>query len=87
MRRFSGCNVCVMGGGESYGGSERSYGHEVVRAYENEDYEPGPVWDRFGNPTRDTFAARYESIHDIGDKMTLEEFFKEMRQLYEETGA
>ncbi len=54
-------------------------------AYGNDDYEPAPIYDRFGNPTRDTIAALYESRHDIGDDMTLEEFFDEMRQLYEET--
>ena len=55
-------------------------------AYGNDDYEPAPIYDMFGNPTRDTIAALYEGRHHIGyGPMTLEEFFDDMRKLYEET--
>ena len=59
-------------------------------AYEEEtssdDYLPTPaVWDRFGNPTRDTIAARYEVEHGLLEgPMTIEEFFAELDVLREE---
>lgn len=58
-------------------------------AYEEEtsydDYVPAPVWDRFGNPTRDTIAARYEVEHGlIEGPMTVDEFFAELDALREE---
>ena len=47
--------------------------------YENDDgTEPEPLWDRFGNPTRDTIAAKYEAEHDIGEIMTVEEAIAEI---------
>lgn len=53
-------------------------------AADAEDYEPGPVWDRYGNPTVDTIAARYEVEHGLTETMTIDEFFDWMRQMYEE---
>ncbi len=41
----------------------------------NEDADPEPVYDRYGNPTRDTFASLYESLHDLGEETTIEELF------------
>ena len=44
--------------------------------YYNDDddaTEPVPVWDRFGNPTRDTIAAKYESEHGLTEPTTLED--------------
>ena len=41
----------------------------------DDDYEPGPVWDQFGNPTIDTIAAKYEVEHGLLEEpMTLDEF-------------
>ena len=51
----------------------------------NDDYVPAPVWDKFGNPTRDTIAAKYEEEHGLIDgPMTIEEFFAELDALREE---
>ena len=77
-----------MKGGEKNGCSDDEEDDEEVRelidnfdyeAYEEEtsydDYVPAPVWDRFGNPTRDTIAAKYETEHDITEEtMTLDKF-------------
>ena len=49
--------------------------------YYNDDddaEEPEPVWDKFGNPTRDTIAAKYEAEHGIGEIMTVEEAIAEI---------
>lgn len=54
-------------------------------AYEAEafddNYVPEPVWDRFGNPTRDTIASKYEVEHGLTEVMTLEEFHDFLRSL------
>ncbi len=48
----------------------------------DDDYEPGPVWDQFGNPTIDTIAAKYEVEHGLLEgPMTLDEFFAELDEL------
>ena len=50
----------------------------------DEDTNPA-VWDRFGNPTRDMIAAKYEVEHGLLDgPMTIEEFFAELDELREE---
>ena len=46
----------------------------------DEDGDPEPIWDRFGNPTRDTIAAKYESEHGIGYLMTVEEAIEEIHE-------
>lgn len=61
------------------------YAAYEAEAYADDSYEPGPIWDRYGNPTRDTIAAMYEDKHDIGDTLTWEEFCDELKELYEET--
>lgn len=69
---------------------------EIAEILENFDYdawlsefeeggEPEPIYDRFGNPTRDTFAMMYEDKHGLGEQMTWEEFCDELKELYEET--
>ena len=52
--------------------------------YYNDDddaTEPEPVWDRFGNPTRDTIAAKYEAEHGLCEAMTFEEFCEELDEV------
>ena len=52
---------------------------------QDEDREPEPMYDRYGNPTRDTIAAMYEMRHRIThDRMTLDEFHSWMSEMYEE---
>ena len=52
----------------------------------NDDYVPAPLWDRFGNPTRDTIAAKYEEEHGLIDgPMTIEELFAEWDEILAET--
>ena len=46
---------------------------------------PAPLWDIYGNPTRETLDAMYEDRHDIGETMTWEEFCDELQELYDET--
>ena len=58
-----------------------NFDYEAWLADYDEEGEPEPVWDRFGNPTRDTIAAKYEAEHGIGERMTLEEFFAELDEL------
>lgn len=49
--------------------------------YNDEGTYPEPVWDKFGNPTRDTIAAKYESEHGIGESITFEEFCEELDEI------
>ena len=58
---------------------------EINEILENYDYQPYdedddsevmPIYDKFGNPTRDTFDAMYESRHGIGEIVTIEELQK-----------
>ncbi len=66
---------------------------ELVESYEydpyydqNEEREPEPMYDIYGNPTRDTIAAMYEMRHGIThDRMTLDEFHNWMTEMYEES--
>ncbi len=66
---------------------------ELVESYEydpyydqNEKREPEPMYDIYGNPTRDTIAAMYEIRHGIThDRMTLDEFHNWMTEMYEES--
>ncbi len=49
--------------------------HEsYAETYDDEEYVPEAVYDRYGNPTRDTIAAMYEAEHGITEVMTLDEF-------------
>ncbi|MBR1439300.1 MAG: hypothetical protein IJ587_12280 [Synergistaceae bacterium] len=41
---------------------------------------PAPVWDKYGNPTRETLDAMYESRHGIGYVMTVEEAIQEIHE-------
>lgn len=51
----------------------------------DDDAEPMPVWDSFGNPTRDTIAAKYESVHDIDEEsMTIDEFHDWLNEMIAE---
>ena len=42
---------------------------------EDENREPEPIYDEFGNPTRDTIAALYENRHGLTTPTTLDELF------------
>ncbi len=39
----------------------------------DEDADPEPVYDRYGNPTRDTLASLYEDLHGLTTPVNLEE--------------
>lgn len=47
------------------------------RYYDDDDDDdcdvPAPLWDIYGNPTRETLDAMYESRHGIGYVMTLDD--------------
>ena len=45
---------------------------------EDESDTPAPLWDVYGNPTRETLDAMYESRHGIGYVMTLDEAIEEV---------
>ena len=59
--------------------------HELVENYDYDpryldpDYDDGkelePIYDRFGNPTESTVRAMYESRHNIGETISVEELF------------
>ena len=73
---------------QSYVFDRKLTDEEIEELIENYDYDPkyldpdyddgstelAPVWDRFGNPTEATIRAMYEDRHDIGERMTYEEF-------------
>lgn len=45
-------------------------------AYEDDETrEPEPIYDEYGNPSRDTIAAMYETLHGLCEEVTLEELF------------
>ena len=47
--------------------------------YDDDDCDvPSPLWDIYGNPTRETLDAMYESRHGIGYVMTVEEAIAEI---------
>ena len=48
--------------------------------YDDDSDVPAPVWDKYGNPTRETLDAMYESRHGIGYVMTLEEAIAEIHE-------
>ena len=61
---------------------------EINELIENYDYDPRyldpdyddgkdlePIYDRFGNPTESTVRALYESRHNIGETISVEELF------------
>lgn len=43
----------------------------------DEDADPEPMFDKYGNPSRDTLAGMYEDKHDLREKLTLEELFEQ----------
>ncbi|MBQ3458770.1 MAG: hypothetical protein IJG30_07415 [Synergistaceae bacterium] len=50
-------------------------------SYYDEDDDsdvPAPVFDKYGNPTRETLDAMYEERHGIGYVMTVEEAIEEI---------
>ena len=47
---------------------------------DDESDEPSPVWDKYGNPTRETLDAMYEARHGIGYVMTVEEAVAEIHE-------
>ncbi|MBQ3447738.1 MAG: hypothetical protein IJG37_08860 [Synergistaceae bacterium] len=62
---------------------------ELIETYDydpaydqDEEREPEPMFDRFGNPTRDTIASMYEVRNGIHPHlMTLEEFHDWMNEV------
>ena len=84
LEKAVGCYYADLNEIENQLGNLSSYFD--YEAYEEEtssdDYLPAPaVWDRFGNPPRDTIAARYEVEHGLSKRMTIEEFFAELDEL------
>ena len=61
---------------------------ELVRDFDYEGYladfddnaDPEPSYDKYGNPSRDTLANMYEDMHDLGERLTLEELFAECNE-------
>ena len=52
---------------------------------QDEDREPEPMFDKFGNPTRDTIASMYEMRHGLGHgPFTLDGLFAEFQTWQEE---
>ena len=58
-----------------------TFDYDTWLAEFDEDGESMPVYDMFGNPTRDTFAAMYEDEHGLGEAMTLDELFADWDML------
>ena len=62
---------------------------EIEEILANWDYDPSyyddddsdevaPIWDKYGNPTRETLDAMYESRHGLCEEMTVEEAIAEI---------
>ena len=49
--------------------------------YENDDGEPEPLFDAFGNPTPETLRAIYEIENGLTERVTLDEFFAELDEI------
>ena len=47
-----------------------------------QDYQPSPIFDRYGNPTPETLEAMYETEHGLTETMTLEEFKAELDEIF-----
>ncbi len=86
---------------QSYKFDRKLTDEEIAQLIENYDYDPKyadpdyfdenepdePIWDEFGNPTEATIRAKYEALHDIGERsMTLDEFDSWLDELREEEG-
>ncbi len=53
----------------------KNFDYEAYLEDFDDDGEPEPIYDSYGNPTRDTIAAMYESLNDLGEEITIEELF------------
>lgn len=85
---------------QSYIFDHKLTGEEIESLIENYDYDPKyldpdyddggnelePVWDKYGNPTEATIRAMYEDRHDIGERMTYEEFDSWLDDMRAEAG-
>lgn len=65
----------------------RDFDYEAYLADFDEDADPEPSYDKYGNPSRDTLANMYEDLHGLGEAMTLEELFAEWDRMYYETAS
>lgn len=77
------------------GGFDRKLSDEELRELlDNYDYDPdydydsdpssAYIFDRFGNPTRATLDAFYETEHGLTETVTLEELFAEFDEALKE---
>lgn len=51
--------------------------------YDDDDDDsdvPAPLWDEYGNPTRESLDAMYEARHEIGYVMTVSEAIAEIHE-------
>ena len=58
--------------------------HRNGSIYDSDDFGDGILFDKFGNPTEEMIRVMCEDKHDIGYRMTIEEFFAELDELREE---
>ena len=75
---------------QSYKFDHKLTDEEIEEVLENWNYDPSyydedddsdvpaPVFDKYGNPTRETLDAMYEERHGIGYVMTVEEAIEEI---------
>ncbi len=64
-----------------------NFDYDTWLAEFDEDAEPEPNYDRFGNPTKDTLAGMYEDRHGLGESMTLDEFHEWLVEVCAEVDA
>ena len=58
----------------------RDFDYEGYLADFDEDADPEPSYDEYGNPSRDTLAGMYEDMHNLGERLTLEELFEQFNE-------
>ncbi len=58
-----------------------NFDYDTWLAEFDEDAEPEPNYDRFGNPTKDTLAGMYEDRHDLGVWMTHDELMADFERM------
>ena len=62
-----------------------TFDYDTWLAEFDEDAEPEPNYDKFGNPTKDTLAGMYEDRHNLGVWMTHDELRADWDKILTET--
>ena len=56
--------------------------YEHLTEEENDDCELEPIYDKGGNPTPTTLRAIYEDQNGLVERVTLQEFYKELDEIF-----